>query len=54
MDDAFCFAGKILWALIWLMIGGLVVIMFAPVALILKRREERHAGTVQPDRPGAL
>lgn len=54
MDEPFCFAGKVLMALVWLMIAGIVVIMFAPVALMLKRREETDGGTVQPDRPGAL
>ena len=43
------FAGKILWALIWLMIAGVVVIMFSPVALMLSRQHRKGEENGHPN-----
>jgi hypothetical protein len=37
-----CITTKILFGLLILMVGGILAIIFAPVALWLKRREERQ------------
>lgn len=42
MFDASCFAAKLAMAIIAAMIAGILVIMFAPVALWLKRRETKE------------
>lgn len=35
-------AGKILMGLVWLMIGGIVFILFSPVAWILSLKHEKR------------